>query len=145
VGIVDLRGRAHEAAVVELLAMAQIHRQPKDALALAPSIASEYAASLTLRQWGYELDGAIAGIVGAEPVPPSSAFIRDLAVAPQARRRGIGRALIEFLRSEQGYTSLEGDTLEAVLPFYEACGFRVVADGLMADGVMRYHFVWPPS
>jgi GNAT superfamily N-acetyltransferase len=85
------------------------------------------------------------GIIGVEARGPTSAFIRDLAVAPAARRRGFGRSLLEFLRSEQGYTSLEGDTLEAVLPFYGACGFRVAADGLMADGVMAYHFVWPPS
>ncbi len=65
-GIVDLRRREHEAAVVRLLAAAQIHREPEDALTRAPSIADEYARSATLRLWGYQLQDAVIGDGGSE-------------------------------------------------------------------------------
>lgn len=140
--IVDLREREHEAAVVRLLAASQIHREPRDALTRAPSIADEYAQSAALRLWGYALQDAVVGVVGVELVGTGVAVIRDLAVAPEERRRGIGRLLIEFLRSECGFAALEGDTLAVALPFYERCGFRVGEDGLMPDGSTRYRFAW---
>ena len=140
--IVDLDGREHEAAVIWLLAAAQIHRQREDALTRAPSIADEYANSHSLRLWGCQFNDAVVGVVGVETVGADIAVVRDLAVTPEERRRGVGRALIDFLRSEGGMAALEGDTLAAALPFYESCGFRVSEDGQMPDGATRYRFVW---
>ena len=78
-----------------------------------------------------------------ERAGPDAAIIRDLAVAPERRRNGIGRALLDFLRSEGGLVALEGDTLAAAAPFYERCGFRVSDEGKMADGATCLRFVWP--
>ena len=82
-------------------------------------------------------------MVGVERVGPDAAVIRDLAVAPENRRHGIGRALLDFLRSEEGLVALEGDALAATVPFYERCGFHVSKDGKMPDGATRFRFVWP--
>ncbi len=141
--VVDLAGREHEAAVINLLAAAQTHRSSEDALTRAPSIGDAYARSETLRLWGDEFQGDVVGVVGVERVGPDAAVIRDLAVAPEKRRHGIGRALLDFLRSEGGLVALEGDTVAAAAPFYERCGFRVSEEGRMPDGATRYRFVWP--
>ena len=82
------------------------------------------------------------GVIGVELIGTGSAVIRDLAVAPGERRCGIGRALINFLRSEGGLAAFEGDTIATALRFYERCGFQVGEDGVMPDGATRYRFVW---
>ena len=140
--IMALTGREHEASVIELLGAAQVHRSPLDARARAPSIADEYANSGRLRLWGYLIRNDVVGIVGVEPRSSEATVIRDLSVASAQRGRGVGRALIEFLRNEGGFDALEGDTLVAARPFYERCGFNVTEDGTMPDGATRYRFVW---
>lgn len=140
--IVDLVGREREDAVVMLLAMAQIHRQAEDALLRAPSIADEYAGSENFKLWAYQRQGTVVGLIGIEQAGPGAAIIRDLAVAPEARRRGVGRMLVDYLRSTAGFTSLRGDTLASAVVFYERCGFVAVDHGTMSDGVMRYRFSW---
>ena len=53
--------------------------------------------------------------------------IKNLAVAPEFQRRGLGRALIEFLAREFAgeFEALAAGTGESPLtvPFYEKCGF----------------------
>ena len=53
--------------------------------------------------------------------------IKNLAVAPEFQRRGLGRALIEFLAREFAgkFKALTAGTGESPLtvPFYEKCGF----------------------
>lgn len=140
-GVVPLHGREREAVVAKLLGIAQIHREPADAVLRAPHIAAEYAESASLRLYGFDLDHRIVGIVGVEP-HGDGAIIRDLAVAPDIRRGGIGRALIDYLRGDQRFVSLEGETLAAAIDFYRACGFGVSVDGAMPDGQTRYRFTW---
>ena len=54
--------------------------------------------------------------------------LKNIAVAPEARRRGCGRYLIEFLRARYRgrFRVLQAGTGDSPLtvPFYEACGFR---------------------
>ena len=68
--------------------------------------------------------------------------ILDLAVRPDARRRGIGRALLEHLHQHFKPVAMTGHTLALAVVFYEACGFTVVADGEMPNGETRYRFDW---
>jgi len=140
--VIDLRGREHEPAVVEPLAAAQIHRAPEDALSRAPSIATKYARSNRLRLYGCASEQAFVGLAGTELGTAGAAFLRDLAVAPGQRRRGVGRALVDFLRGEAGFSAIEGHTLAAAAYFYERCGFQITADGLMPNGATRYRFAW---
>ncbi len=53
--------------------------------------------------------------------------IKNLAVAPEFRRRGYGRALVEFVAREfaGGFRTLTAGTGESpmTVPFYEKCGF----------------------
>jgi ribosomal protein S18 acetylase RimI-like enzyme len=144
--VLPLRGRETEPAITELLALAQIHRDPLEAASRAPRIAAEYARSPTLKLYGCEDDGRIVvGLIGIEPIDASRAVIRDLAVAPDRRRRGVGRALIDHLRIQLLYTAVEGDTLEPAVEFYRRCDFGVRPDGTMPDGRSRHRFIWRRS
>jgi GNAT superfamily N-acetyltransferase len=140
--IVDLGARAHEPAVVALLAEAQIHRAPAEAAERAPAIAGEYASGGALRLWGYERAGEVVGVAGVEGTGGKLGIVRDLAVAPDARREGVGRALLEFLRTDARFRELAGDTLESAAGFYRRCGFDVCPNGTMPDGATRYRFEW---
>jgi GNAT superfamily N-acetyltransferase len=121
--------------------LAQIHRESEDAAARGPLIAREYAGFDQLRLYGYQEDGRVVGLIGIEPSSEGQAIIRDLAVTPGARMRGIGRALIDHVR-DLGFASLEGDTLAPAVLFYGRCGFTVRKDGKMPDGRTRYRFSW---
>lgn len=140
--IVSLRGREHDPAVAELLALAQIHRAAADAATRGPRIAAEYASPDALHLYGYELDGKIVGLIGIQQADNNSAIVRDLAVAPDVRRRGIGRALIDHLRDDLRLDVLEGDTLQLAVAFSQRCGFTVSANGSMPNGATRYRFTW---
>jgi GNAT superfamily N-acetyltransferase len=140
--ILSLRDCEHDPAVAELLALAQIHRAAADAATRGPHIAAEYADAADLHLYGYELNDRIIGVIGIQPQDGNSAIIRDLAVAPNARRLGIGRALIDHLRNELALDALEGDTLQPAVDFYRRCGFAVSANGTMSTGATRYRFVW---
>jgi GNAT superfamily N-acetyltransferase len=141
--IVSLRGREREPDVARLLGLAQVHRAPEDAAERGPAIAAEYAASANLHLSGYEVADKVVGLAGIEIIDTTRAVIRDLAVLPEARRGGVGRALIDDLRHK--FDALEGDTLEPALAFYRACGFSLRADGFMPNGATRYRFEWRRS
>jgi ribosomal protein S18 acetylase RimI-like enzyme len=75
-------------------------------------------------------DGALTGVC----LCWSSGFVKDLCVAPAARRRGVGEALMRtaFMTfAERGRTELrlkvEADNAKAI-PLYERLGFRPVVD-----------------
>jgi len=137
-----LRGRETDPAVAELLALAQIHRDAAEAAVRGPHIAAEYASASDLVLYGYELDDRIVGVVGIERHDGNAAIIRDLAVAPDVRLGGIGRALIDHLRNELRFDALEGDTLQPAVDFYRRCDFDVAESGAMPDGRTRYRFAW---
>jgi GNAT superfamily N-acetyltransferase len=138
----SLRGREAEPAIATLLALAQVHRSTDEAAERGPIIAHQYASSDDLRLYGFEERDSIIGLIGIAPIGDKRAIVRDLAVAPDAQLRGIGRAVIDHLRHDLGYTSLEGDTLAPAIAFYGRCGFVLRADGMMPDGATRYRFSW---
>lgn len=142
VSVIELRGREHEATVEALLAAAQIHRAPEEAMELAPGIAREYTEPGALRLFGIVRNGHVLAVVGAEELGDGAVVVRDLAVIPAERRHGFGRALLDFLRSGAGYRSLEGHTLAGVTDFYARCGFAISEDGALPDGRTRYRFSW---
>jgi ribosomal protein S18 acetylase RimI-like enzyme len=140
--IVSLEERTQDPAVVRLLAIAQIHLDPADAQERAPVIAAEYAEDASLSILGCEESGAVLGLVGVQHVGAAEAVVRDLAVDPRARRRHIGRRLIDHLRFNVGYQILHGHTLEQALDFYRACSFQVQPDGYLPTGAVTYSFRW---
>ena len=78
-----------------------------------------------------EQDGAVAGYVGCQTVLDEG-YITNVAVSPDCRRRGIGRALIAELTERAKRAGLAFVTLEArasnapAITLYEGAGFRRV-------------------
>lgn len=100
----------------------------------ANSIASELKNPLSL--WLVdEREGVIAGYVGSQSVPPE-ADVMNLAVAPELRRQGIGRALMLHLAALLRRDGMENLTLEvretnaAAIALYAALGFESVGKRL---------------
>lgn len=74
-----------------------------------------------------DMDGATAGVCVVTVEGDRVLEIKNLAVDPAYQRRGLGRALIEFVaaRARGRYDALQVGTGDSPLtvPFYEACGF----------------------
>lgn len=94
------------------------------------SVASELENPLSL--WLVdEREEKVVGYIGSQSVPPE-ADVMNLAVAPEYRRQGIGRALLETLIRLLHNGGMESLTLEVretnmpALALYTALGFREV-------------------
>ena len=76
-----------------------------------------------------EQDGKVLGYVGCQMSPPE-ADVMNLAVAPEARRQGIGERLMEALCTALGEKQMESLSLEvrasneAAIALYTKLGFR---------------------
>ena len=62
--------------------------------------------------WGYEADGALLGVMGIQPVRDVD-LIRHAYVLPVHQRQGVGRALLEHLRSVSTRRMLVGTWADA--------------------------------
>ncbi|MFW6320571.1 MAG: GNAT family N-acetyltransferase [Halohasta sp.] len=73
--------------------------------------------------------GAIALVTEQEAVDglpwPESVYISAIAVRPERRGRGVGRALIEAAADWAAPRPLSATFDERVRPFYTACGFEI--------------------
>ena len=78
--------------------------------------------------------GALVGFVNVAWDGRAHAFLLDTRVHPDYRRRGVGRELVrqaaEAAKSA-GCEWLHVDYEDDLTPFYEACGFRPTAAGLI--------------
>ena len=94
------------------------------------SIASEIENSLSLWLVSEE-DGVVLGYVGSQSVAPESDMM-NLAVAPQARNRGIAQALVCALIEELKAQKMESLTLEVrvsnepAIKLYAKLGFEII-------------------
>ena len=77
--------------------------------------------------WGYELDGALAGVMGIQPVRDVD-LIRHAYVLPTSQGRGVGGALLERLRAATARRMLVGTwaAAEWAVRFYRGHGFELV-------------------
>jgi N-acetylglutamate synthase-like GNAT family acetyltransferase len=142
--IVSLRGQKPTERIIELLALAQIHRPPEQRIERGTTLAAEYERSPELELWGFEDGGALLGVAGVERLSPREVVLRDLAVHPTARRRGVGRALLASLRKNYPNAKISGFTLSSSAGFYQRCGFEVREDGALPSGDVRYAFLSLP-
>jgi GNAT superfamily N-acetyltransferase len=78
--------------------------------------------------WVYEMDGALVGTMGIQPVRDVD-LIRHAYVLPSSQRRGVGGALLGHLRSLSTRRMLVGTWAAAdwAIRFYRRHGFELVA------------------
>jgi GNAT superfamily N-acetyltransferase len=103
----------------------------------AAELEAEIAAGVAF--WGAEADGALAGIMGIQPVGDVE-LIRHAYVAPGSQRRGVGGALLEHLMRASTRPMLVGTWAAAdwAIDFYRRHGFELVGPERTADLLRTY-------
>ncbi len=93
---------------------------------LRDELDKEIAAGVTF--WGYEEDGALAGVMGLQSVRDVD-LIRHAYVLPGSQRRGVGGALVWRLRRMSTRPMLVGTwaAAEWAIRFYRRHGFELVS------------------
>lgn len=98
------------------------------------------------------LDGQIAGYIGSHNVL-GEVYITNVAVFPEFRRNGVGKALVEFLVDKMKSENAEFVTLEVresnlnAISLYEKCGFEKVGkrkafyEKPREDGVLMTNYI----
>ena len=86
-----------------------------------------------------ELDGAVVGTVRGETMTDGTLVVRRLAVLPEARGLGIGRALLVALEASYPYVNrfelFTGDLNKAALGLYESLGYERIGTREVAPGI----------
>jgi GNAT superfamily N-acetyltransferase len=103
----------------------------------ASQLARDIAAGVGF--WGYELDGALIGVMGIQPVRDVD-LIRHAYVLPGNQRLGVGAALITHLRSLSNRRLLVGTWADAAwaIRFYQREGFELVPSPQAAELLKAY-------
>jgi GNAT superfamily N-acetyltransferase len=88
---------------------------------------------------GYEIDGALAGVMGVQRVR-DVVLIRHAYVVPARQREGIGAALLEHLVQTMDGRVLVGTwaAAEWAIRFYERHGFALVGPERTAELLREY-------
>ena len=78
--------------------------------------------------WAYESEGEVIGVMGIQPVRDVD-LIRHAYVRPGNQRRGIGAALISYIRSLSSRRMLVGTWAAATwaIAFYQRHGFELIS------------------
>ena len=89
----------------------------------------------------YEKEGEILGFAGMD-----GEYIEGIFVAEKARAKGIGKALLDFLKTKKAGLRLNVYQKNTrAIQFYEREGFRVQSEGLdEATGEKDYVMAWDP-
>jgi GNAT superfamily N-acetyltransferase len=89
-------------------------------------LVSEIAAGIVF--WAYELEGAVVGVMGIQPVRDVD-LIRHAYVRPGSQRHGVGAALITHIRALSTRRVLVGTWAAATwaVSFYQRHGFALVS------------------
>lgn len=142
VAVISLRARALEPRVVGLIAAAQTRLPQRRRSARAPAIAYTYRVAPERELWGIVHGTTILGIAGVE-LTGGVLRVRDIAVAAETRRTGLGRALLAYLRAAYGTPELLAFATEDVAPFFAACGFDLEPFGVFRSGATRVRCTLP--
>jgi GNAT superfamily N-acetyltransferase len=92
----------------------------------AQDLDSEIGAGVAF--WGYEVDGALLGVMGFQPVHDVD-LIRHAYVLPGSQRRGVGGALLTYLQRRTTRRIFVGTwaAAEWAIRFYRRHGFAPVS------------------
>ena len=92
-----------------------------------------------VRFWGYEADGALAGVMGIQDVGDVD-LIRHAYVLPALQGEGVGTSLLRHLRGLSGRPMLVGTwaAAEWAIRFYERNGFARVGEAEKTELLRRY-------
>src|SRR4051812_21874187 len=134
--LVEMSNRLNDPAVQALLREAIGYPTP----AKLAAVTERYATEPTRTLYGALRDGALLGVLDVERVTLREWAIHHIAVAPVARRAGIGRAMLAIICQQAECVSAETD--HDAVGFYARCGFTPRSLGELYPGVERFACVW---
>jgi len=104
-------------------------------------LVSEIAAGIVF--WAYELEGAVVGVMGIQPVRDVD-LIRHAYVRPGSQRHGVGAALITHIRALSTRRVLVGTWAAATwaVSFYQRHGFQVLDELHWPNGGPPWWPMW---
>ena len=68
--------------------------------------------------------------------------LATIVVDPAHRRQGVGRILLQDALRRSGKRPLVAQTPESVLPFFKACGFKMVGRRVQPSGEIQFRVGW---
>lgn len=98
----------------------------------------QYIASDSHHLLGFAADGVVIGCIGVREITPGEWEIRHIAVAPFARQKGYGKAMIQTIQDKWGPDILYAETDQEAVGFYQSIGFHVKSLGEKYPGVERF-------
>ncbi len=135
--VVDLKQRFDDAIVRRVLSFAVGYPNAQK----INGVMQQYE-SPERRLVGFEEEGKLVGCLGYKAAKSRAVTVTHMAVALDARRRGVGRSMVRWLSENGKCTVIRLETDEDALDFYRKCGFVVerVSDRMMLNGdqVRRY-------
>jgi ribosomal protein S18 acetylase RimI-like enzyme len=97
------------------------------------------------RLLAYEAEGRIVGSIGLVHTAPGEAAIRNIAVLPEWRGRGIGRQIVREVWARFALHRLCAETDAGAVGFYRRCGFAITSIGEKWPGTERFDCVLAAS
>lgn len=91
--------------------------------------------------YGAYVDRVLVGAYGIQRDGMANT-IALIAVQNEHRKRGIGRAMLTDALRRSGKRPLTAETDEEGLPFYKACGFKLIGRRIHPSGAVRYRIGW---
>lgn len=126
-----------DAAAVAILAPATGEGTAAAAAAVVAALREAAGAAI----YGAYIDRALAGVYGIRRDGMANT-VAIIAVREDQRKRGIGRALLTDALHRSGKRPLTAETDDEGLPFYKACGFKLVGRRVQPGGAVRYRVGW---
>lgn len=107
----------------------------------AATLIAELRADANAALYGAYVDRALVGAFGIRRDGMANT-IAIIAVAEGQRKRGIGRSMLTDALRRSGKRPLTAETDDEGLPFYKACGFKLVGRRVHPSGTVRYRVGW---
>lgn len=88
--------------------------------------------------YGYKLNKKFIGCIGIELTAENSCEIKQIAVSPFERGRGIGKRMIDFICEKHAVSLISAETDLDAVNFYKKSGFTITSLGEKYPGVERF-------
>lgn len=131
--LIDLKPMLNQESIRQLLSYCVFEPDK----AKLERIVRAYGADPDSLMLGYAEGEQVLGCVGVNVENPQDIVIVHFSVDPTRRNQGIGRKMIEELITQLAPQSIEAETDDDTIAFYQRCGFEVT-EVSEKYGVKRY-------
>lgn len=89
--------------------------------------------------YGYKQAEQFVGCIGVELPAENICIIKQIAVSPSERGRGIGERMIDFINDHHSLSRISAETDQDAVDFYKKMGFTITSLGEKYPGVERFY------